>query len=271
VTLRNLNLRLPETNSGDELERLTQSFNEMIRRLDEAFQHASRFSMDASHELRTPLTIIQGELEVMVREEQRPEAREKAGSLLQEVRRLNHIVRNLFLISKLEAGEATLDVDRLSFSALVHHTEEQMAALAEEKDISVNWVADAEIFLDGDAARLKQVVVNLLDNAIKYTPPGGRIDLALKDEAGHAVFTVANSDAQIADESFPYLFDRFYRSHRHRFDPDSGAGLGLSIVRSICSAHGGTVEAANLSTGSCSFTVRIPRLSLSSRLSSAHG
>lgn len=264
VTLRNLNLRLPETKSGDELERLTQSFNEMIRRLDEAFQLASRFSMDASHELRTPLTILQGELEVMVREESRPDAREKAGSLLDEVRRLNHIVRNLFLISKLEAGEAILQVDRVNFTALVHTTEDQMAVLAEEKEISMEWGADAEIFIDGDAARLKQVVVNLLDNAIKYTPRGGRIELAVKDEAGHAVFTVTNSGAQIDDESFPYLFERFYRSHRHRFDPDSGAGLGLSIVRSVCAAHGGVVEAANLSTGSCSFTVRLPRLSLQS-------
>jgi heavy metal sensor kinase len=264
VTLRNLNLRLPETKSGDELERLTQSFNEMIRRLDEAFQHASRLSMDASHELRTPLTIIQGELEVMVREEQRPEAREKAGSLLEEVRRLNHIVRNLFLISRLDAGEAILEVDRLNLTALVHQTEEQMAVLAEEKEISIHWGTDTEVFIDADASRLKQVVVNLLDNAIKYTPRGGRIELSVKDEAGQAVFAVTNSDSQIADESFPFLFERFYRSHRHRFDPDSGAGLGLSIVRSICSAHGGTVEATNLSTNSCSFTVRIPRLSISS-------
>jgi heavy metal sensor kinase len=258
ITLHNLSLRLPQTNSGDELERLTRAFNEMIGRLNEAFQHASRFSMDASHELRTPLAIIQGELEVILQEAQWPEGGEKLYSLLEEVRHLNKIVGNLFAISRLEAGEATLDVTRLDFTSLVHRVEEQMAALAEEKEISIEWKTDMPVVLDGDGTRLKQVVVNLLDNAIKYSPSRGRIELSMCDKEGNATFTVTNIGTKISDEAFPYLFDRFYRSQSSRFDRDSGAGLGLSIVRSICSAHGGTVTATNESGGGCSFTVRIP-------------
>ncbi|MEJ0000856.1 MAG: ATP-binding protein [Verrucomicrobiota bacterium] len=254
ITLHNLNLRLPETNSGDELERLTRAFNEMIGRLNDAFQHASRFSMDASHELRTPLAILQGELEVIIQEAQESDSRAKLYSLLEEVRYLNKIVGNLFAISRLEAGEAVLEVTRLDFTGLVHRVVEQMEALAEEKEISIAWKADEPANLDGDGARLKQVVVNLLDNAIKYSPRRGRIELSVCEREGSAALTVSNTGSRISDEAFPYIFDRFYRSRSHRFDRESGAGLGLSIVRSICTAHGGTVTATNESAGGCSFT-----------------
>lgn len=258
ITLHNLSLRLPEARSGDELERLTRAFNEMIGRLDEAFQHASRFSMDASHELRTPLAIIQGELEVIIQDEACPERQEKMYSLLEEVRHLNKIVGNLFAISRLEAGEATLEVKQLDFNQLVHRVEEQMLALAEEKEITIGWKSDVSAVMDGDITRLKQVVVNLLDNAIKYSPQRGRIDLSLEIQGENVIFTVTNARTKITDEEFPYIFDRFYRSQSHRFDRDKGAGLGLSIVRSICTAHGGIVTATNKSDGSCSFTVQLP-------------
>jgi heavy metal sensor kinase len=258
ISLQNLKLRLPETNSGDELERLTRAFNEMIGRLHEAFQHASRFSTDASHELRTPLAIIQGELEVIIQEAHESESRPKLYSLLEEVRHLNKIVSNLFAISRLEAGEALLEVTRLDFTALVRRTEEQMQALAEEKDISIEWNADEPVMLEGDATRLKQVVVNLLDNAIKYSPKRGVIELSVYEEDGKATLTVSNTGSRIADDAFPFIFDRFYRSGSHRAVRESGAGLGLSIVRSICSAHGGTVTATNESSGGCSFTVLLP-------------
>lgn len=258
ITQHNLSLRLPETGSGDELERLTQAFNQMIGRLNEAFQHSSRFSIDASHELRTPLAIIQGELEVIIQETQEADARGKMYSLLEEVRHLNKIVNHLFAISRLEAGEAVLDLARLDFTSLVHRVEEQMAVLAEEKEVSVIWTSDLSVSLDGDSTRLKQVVVNLLDNAIKYTPSRGRIELALSERGGFASFTVTNTGAKISDEALPFLFDRFYRAGSHRSDRESGAGLGLSIVHSICSAHGGSVTATNEPQGCCSFTVRLP-------------
>ncbi len=258
ITLHNLNLRLPEPRSGDELERLTRAFNEMIGRLHEAFQHASRFSMDASHELRTPLAIIQGELEMIIQDAQEAESRSKLYSLLEEVRYLNKIVGNLFAISRLEAGEATLEVTRLDFTALAHRVVEQMEALAEEKEITIVWKADEPVAIDGDSTRLKQVVVNLLDNAVKYSPSLGKIELSVLEQDGCAVFMVTNTGSKISDEAFPYIFDRFYRSRSHRFSRESGAGLGLSIVRSICSAHGGTITATNEAAGGCSFTVRLP-------------
>ena len=259
ITQHNLSLRMTETGSGDELERLTRAFNEMIGRLNEAFQHASRFSIYASHELRTPLAIIQGELEVVIQETQDSDVRGKMYSLLEEVRHLSKIVNHLFAISRLEAGEAVLDLNELDFTSLVHRVEEQMAVLAEEKGISLIWTSDESVILDGDSTRLKQAVVNLLDNAIKYTPQGGRIELALSKKDDDALFTVINTGARISEDALPFLFDRFYRARTHRTDRESGAGLGLSIVQSICTAHGGSVSASNEPPGCCCFTVRLPR------------
>lgn len=259
ITLHQLDKRLPLAKTGDEVEELIVAFNDLINRLDHAFQHASRFSADASHELRTPLTILRGELEAAL---QGPgidgEARAKLASILEETERLAKVVEGLFAVSRLEAGEATLDVSRFDLAHLVFNTAEQMELLAKEKEIALAWEAEECVEIEGDRFRLKQVVVNLLDNAIKYTPQGGSVRLSVRRENGKALLQVVDNGPGIDPMALPCIFDRFFRSDAARFGERGGAGLGLSIVRTICIAHGGSAAVANQRPHGCLFTVELP-------------
>jgi heavy metal sensor kinase len=260
ITFHNLSRRLPVPETGDEVQHLSLALNEMIERLDEAFQHAGRFTADASHELRTPLTVMRGELESVVQDGTlKPQVRARIGSVLEETERLARIVEDLFAISRLEAGEALLERTRLDLSNLVVSTAEQMSLLAEDKGIEVRCLGDECVEVEGDRARLKQVVVNLLDNAVKYTPSGGRIWLETHRSAGRAIFEVADTGPGIPEVALPFVFDRFFRADGMRTGGgEGGAGLGLAIVRLICAAHGGTVSAGNDPAGGCRVRVSLP-------------
>jgi len=259
ISLHHLDQRLPVVRTGDEIEALSVGLNEMIARLEDAFRHASRFSSDASHEMRTPLTIVRGELEAIIRNPQLdPGVREAVGSVLEEAERLAKLVEGLFAISRLESGEATMEISRFDLSNLVLTTADQIRLLAEDREIRLTSEAPLPVEIAGDRARLKQVVVNLLDNAIKYTPQGGAVHLSVRAEASQAVFRVTDNGKGIAPAALPFLFDRFYRADDVRTQGIEGTGLGLSIVRSICLAHGGSVEAVNEPQGGCSFIVRLP-------------
>src|SRR6266849_8374041 len=232
ITSRNLSERLPVIHTGDELERLATDLNRMIERLEESFQQINRFSADASHELRTPLTVLQGELEAMAQKGQTlPEdVRETIGSALEETHRLAKIVESLLAISRLEAGEARVQPVRLDFVELVRTTADQMRLLAEEKHISLNCDGTKPVQVDVDPARLKQVVVNLLDNAIKYTPERGSVIATVNSQDSRAVLEVADSGLGISASDLPHIFDRFYRADKARSRQMGGTGLGLSIV-----------------------------------------
>ena len=259
ITSYNLGRRLPMARTHDELEGLSVVLNQMIGRLDEAFQHSRRFTADASHELRTPLTIMRVELESISQETHLdPATREKIASVLEETERLAKTVQGLFAISRLEAGEALMDVTRFDLSELVVSTAEQMSLLADEKDVAVQTGACVPVEVAGDRFRLKQVIVNLLDNAIKYSPEGGEITLATGIVDGQAVLEVGDRGPGIPAEALAQIFDRFFRADSVRTHSENNAGLGLSIVRSICLAHGGSVEAANRAEGGCRITVRLP-------------
>ena len=261
ITSRNLHERMPVLNTGDELQQLSISLNRMIERLEEAFHHISRFSADASHELRTPLTIMRGELETAV---QNPEidagVRETLGTALEETVRLSKIVDQLLTMSRLDAGEAFVEVSRFDFSELVKTTVEHMRLLAEEKKLSVKVEAADAIQVEGDRARLQQVVVNLLDNAIKYTSEGGSVSVKVCAEADKAVLTVTDSGIGISQEAQAHIFERFYRTDKARSRQMGGTGLGLSIVKSIGAAHGGRVSVQSAEGHGSTFRFEIPRL-----------
>ena len=259
ITQHNLSERLPVSKTGDELERLSVSLNRMIGRLDDAFQNSKRFVADASHELRTPLTILCAELENLM-EDRRLDAeiRERAASMFEEAVRLSRIVQQLFMLSRLDAGEAQTEWSRFDLAGMAKSTAEQMALLAEDKNISIECDANQPVVVEGDSARLKQVVVNLLDNAIKYTPQNGKIQLRVRAVNGHAVLEVEDNGVGIPREALPHVFERFYRVDQIRSGDTEGAGLGLSIAKAICSAHGAEIEASsNSSSGSC-FRVKLP-------------
>ena len=261
ISSRNLDERLPGSRTGDEVESLSVSLNHMIDRLDESFQHISRFSADASHELRTPLTILRGELESLVQRRAGPEElRESVASALEEVDRLTRIVESLLALSRLEAGEARMERVRVDLSELAATTVEQMRLLAEDKQLSVQCEVNESVQVEGDRSRLKQVVVNLLDNAIKYTPEGGSVRVGVKTSEGSALIEVEDSGVGIPPDALPHIFERFYRVDKARSRQMGGSGLGLSIVKSICAAHGGTIEAGGTNGRGTCFRVALPLL-----------
>jgi heavy metal sensor kinase len=259
ISSHNLSERLPVARTGDELERLSIALNHMIQRLDEAFQYSRQFMADASHELRTPLTVLRGELESVIQEATlAPEWRERLGSALEEVERLASIVEGLFALSRLDAGEAAAEWVKLDLARLTAATADQMSLLAEDKNIQVTCVAAEPVWVEGDQARLKQVVVNLLDNAIKYTLQDGAIALTVSASNSRAVLEVEDNGIGIPAEALPRVFDRFFRVDKARSRELGGAGLGLSIVKSICTAHHGRVEASSLPGQGSRFRVELP-------------
>jgi heavy metal sensor kinase len=259
ITQHNLSERLPLVHSGDELERLAIALNHMISRLEEAIHGSKQFVADASHELRTPLTVMRGELESLAQDAQLGrETRETLGSVLEEVDRLGEIVESLFALSRLDAGETHAEWVRFDLAELAATTAEQMSLLATDKNVRVESDSAPGVMVEGDRARLKQVIVNLLDNAIKYTPGGGRVQLAVWREGGFAILEVADDGVGIPAEALPHVFKRFYRVDRARSREQGGAGLGLAIVKSICSAHGAEVEVVSAPGKGSRFRVRQP-------------
>jgi signal transduction histidine kinase len=236
----------------------------MIERLDEAFQHINRFSADASHELRTPLTILQLELEGIAQNQRRDAALgDQIGSALEETHRMSRIVESLLAISRLDAGEVKMDKTRLDLGALAASTADEMRLLAEEKSIRVRTHMAISVHVQGDRTRLQQVIVNLIDNAIKYTQEGGVIDVSVSREGNAAVFEVSDNGPGIPADALPHVFERFYRADKARSRANGGAGLGLSIVKAICAAHNADVKVSSgEGRGSC-FHVELPLLDMS--------
>jgi heavy metal sensor kinase len=259
ITSNNLSERLPVIRTGDELERLSTALNRMIGRLEDAFQHINRFSADASHELRTPLTILQLELEGIVNNQTvsgSPE--EQIVSALEETYRMSRIVESLLTISRLDAGEARLDRSHLDLSHLVASIANEMTVLARDKAISLRTSADENICVKGDRTRLQQVVANLIDNAIKYTPEGGTVEVKVQGQGGKAVLEVTDNGVGIPTTAIPHVFERFYRVDKARSRASGGAGLGLSIVKAICMAHGGEITLSSEEGRGSSFRVELP-------------
>jgi signal transduction histidine kinase len=269
---KKLGERLPVIPTGDELERLTHSLNGMIDRLEDALNHNHRFSADASHELRTPLTIMRGELEEMLRiEELPPQAIENLVSTLEEIDRMSRIVNSLMTITRLDAGGERMTMQVLDLSELVRTTMDHMRLLAEEKGLPLNCACEREVYVYADPMRIKQVLVNLIDNAIKYTQPGedfqesslqesagGRVDIAVFASGSSAYLKIADHGIGIAPEVLPHVFDRFYRADFARNRDAGGVGLGLAIVKAIVVAHDGSVSITSTLDQGSTVLVQLP-------------
>jgi heavy metal sensor kinase len=264
MSLQNLTLRLPVEPSGDALERLSISLNNMLGRLRDSVQTQRRFLADASHELRTPLTVIKGELQELTHTSAltQSDLRERVGSVLEEVARLEHLVSGLLVLSRLDAGETRRDWVDVDLAQLALSTAEQMRLMAEDRDVDIDLSGLQSAVVWGDRARLKQIIVNLLDNAIRFTPRGGEVALRTASDDSGSVFEISDTGIGIPAASLAHVFDRFYRVDAARSREDGGAGLGLSIVRSICSAHGAEVDVESRPRVGSSFRVRFPRRSI---------
>jgi heavy metal sensor kinase len=263
MSLQNLAQRLPVVRSGDALERLAISLNKMLGRLFDSVQTSRRFLADASHELRTPLTVIKGELQELAHESQvtRDELRERVGSVLEEVARLEHLVSGLLVLSRLDAGETHAKWVEVDLAELASGTAEQMHLIAEDRGVEIDLTALHKATVHGDRARLKQIVVNLLDNAIRFTKPGGIVWLRTAADPKGAVLEVSDTGIGIPPESIQRVFERFFRVDEARSREDGGAGLGLSIVKSICAVHGAEIDVESRLQAGSSFRVRFPRRS----------
>jgi heavy metal sensor kinase len=261
ISIQDLEARLPVVPTGDALHRLSISLNHMLARLRDSVSTSRRFLADASHELRTPLTIVKGELQQIVASDDCPEELvERIGSVLEEVARLENLVSGLLMLSRLDTGDAQREWVDVDLTELASATADQMRLIAEDRDVQLRAGELVPFSVRGDRGRLKQVIVNLLDNAIKFTPPGGVVSLHSQLREGYGILEVRDTGVGIPESALPHIFDRFYRVDEARSREVGGAGLGLSIVRAICSAHGAHIEVDVLRApghGSC-FRVKFP-------------
>jgi heavy metal sensor kinase len=249
---------IPVPKTADEIERLAKSLNRMISRLDKTFQQSNRFTADVSHELRTPLTILRGELEAAIRHHGTDELFDAVGSALEETERLQKIVDRLLEISRLDEGKVLRERVRLDLGDLARTTTEQMRLLAEVKSVEVRYIVAEGVEVEGDPLYLKQAIVNLLDNAIKYAPVGGWVEVKVTSSDHIGVLEIADNGPGIPPESLPFLFDRFYRADKARSRETGGVGLGLAIVKAICSAHAAEVKVFNAEPHGSRFRTEFP-------------
>ena len=259
ITCTNLGDRLPLISTGDEIERLSRALNEMITRLDDAFQNIARFTADASHELRTPLTILRLELEGIVQHrELAPQLVDQIESALEEAQHLSGIVENLLVIARLDSGAIPIERAPLNLGDLVASVVEPMQVLAEEKRVSLRCEVSSNVCVEGDQLHLKQLILNLVDNAIKYTPAGGQIIIRVAGGDRSATLEVVDTGVGISSRALPHIFERFYRADKARSRNSKGAGLGLAIVRATCEAHKGEIRVLSTEGLGSSFFVELP-------------
>ncbi|MFZ3330197.1 MAG: ATP-binding protein [Candidatus Acidiferrales bacterium] len=247
ISAANLHERLAVKNASDELGRLARTFNELLDRLNQSFDRQRRFISDASHELRTPISILRGEAEVALSQPERSaeEYRESLTVLQQEAERLGNIVEDLFTLTRADAGEYRLSRSDFYLDELAADCVRATRALAQAKNIAlVAAEAPREMPVRADEELLRRMILNLLDNAIKYTPEGGKISVACSVAPGGYELTVTDSGPGIPVDLHSRIFERFFRVDRarSRTGRDGGAGLGLSIARWIAEAHDGRID-----------------------------
>jgi signal transduction histidine kinase len=255
----NLKQPLARSGNGDELDQLTAVLNAANARLNDSFDRIRDFTLNASHELKTPLTVMHNELEMLLREGGLSTAqRDHVLGHLEEVQRLSRIVNGLILLTKADAGQVTLAKQPVRLDELVRDAHEGAMILGESRRLKVQIGACEALTVSGDRDRLRQLLLNLVDNAAKYAEPNGWVTMDLVRAEGEAKITIANSGPGIAAEALPRVFDRFYRGDPSHSNAIEGCGLGLSIAKWIVSAHGGTIRIESIPAESTTVTVRLP-------------
>src|SRR5437867_5776111 len=260
ITAERLKDRLPVDNPDDELGRLATVFNQTLTRLESSFEQMRRFTADASHELRTPLTAIRSVGEVGLRGRRDEETyREIIGSMLEEADRLARLVDRLLTLSKADTGQASLSVDIVDLCDLADRVAGQLDVLAEEKQQSIQIVRDAAPRCNGDPLVLRQALLNLVDNAIKYSPVGGQITIRVAQPPTGATIDVCDTGPGIPAELQSRIFDRFYRVDKSRSRENGGTGLGLSIAKWAVEVNGGRLTLEKANEAGSTFRITLPQ------------
>ena len=261
ITAHQLGRRLDVPVTGDELQRLSETLNDMLARLETAFGETTRFTADASHELRTPVSLIRTTAEVALRRPRSAEEyRQALEGILQESERTSGLVQDLLTLTRADAGVDGWSPSRVDLRALVGELRERLAALCEGRGLTLRLDAPEQpLFVDGEQAALGRLVVILADNAAKYTPAPGEVRVTLRSVDGTAEIEVADTGIGIPAEDLPRVFERFYRADKARSRESGGAGLGLSIARWIVERHGGRITIESEIGKGCRVRVRLPR------------
>jgi heavy metal sensor kinase len=262
IGAEDLSRRLHLEERDDEVGRLAATFDDMLGRLDDAFQRQRRFTADVSHELRTPLTMIASQLDVAL---ERPRTAGEYARVLSAVRedagRLSQLVSELLTLARADAGQEALERERLRLDELARDAATAMAPLAKARDVVLVFEPDGPVSVAGDQTRLTQLIVNLVDNGLKYTPPGGRVTVSAGLEGESAVLRVSDTGMGIPAEHLSQVFERFYRVDPARTrSAGGGSGLGLAISRWIARAHGGEIRAESAPGQGTTFAVTFPAL-----------
>ncbi|MFC5865210.1 sensor histidine kinase [Acidicapsa dinghuensis] len=262
ITAERLSERLPVHNPKDDLGHAARVFNELLQRLEDSFRQLKRFTSDASHELRTPLASLRSIGEVSLQTQHSPEEyREVIASMLEEVRRLTQLVDSLLAISRADSGQIQLKTISFPLLDLVHEVEALVGILAEDKHQTIRIAGNEDIVVHADRGILRQAVLNVVDNAIKYSPEGSEITIALEAESQgspeRAVISVTDQGPGIPETEQTHIFDRFYRIDSGRSRDHGGAGLGLAIAKWAVEVNDGTIAVFSEGAGSC-FSIRLP-------------
>ncbi len=250
------------TTSQDEIGRLASTFNDMIARLEASIRQTRQFSADASHELRTPLTIIKGEAELALRKPRSPDVyREVLDSNLEEIDRMSRIVEELLFLSRADLGEVTMASDPVQLDALVQEIHLQAMVLGQERRVETTLEHVEPVRVLGDEWRLRELILNVVDNAVKYSPHGGTVQLRVITTTDQARIIVQDHGIGISPDEQRLIFDRFYRTNSARAHAQKGTGLGLAICKWIVEAHHGAIAVESVFGQGARFTISLPLLS----------
>jgi heavy metal sensor kinase len=263
INARNLSKRLIVTKTGDELQRLSETLNAMLERLEAAFNRITQFTADASHELRTPLALMRTITEVSLRASDSVlKYREAQAQILEELEKTSVLVEKLMLLARGDAGAEVLERRHLNLTDTLREAcnEGRILAKAKELNFQENVTVNGPLVLEGDSHALHRLFLVLIDNAVKYTPPGGSVTISLTKSEGSALAEFRDTGNGISAEDLPHIFERFYRADKARSREFGGVGLGLSIAQWVVEAHGGSIGVQSAPGSGSIFQVRLPLL-----------
>jgi heavy metal sensor kinase len=246
-------------NTKDELGRLAATLNQMIARLEKAFQRQKQFTSDASHELRTPLSVIEAESTLALQKE-RPSSdyRQSLETISQETKQMSSLIDQLLTLARADAGKEQWNFTEINLGKLITNLSMDVEVLCQEKGLSFQLGQMQDLVVKGDEARLRELFMNLLDNAIRYTPAPGTVFVSLRREGQMAVIAITDTGVGIPAEDIPFIFERFYRVDKSRSRTEGGTGLGLAICRHIAEAHSGKIEVESQVGAGSTFSVWLP-------------
>ena len=253
-----LHRRLPVRGAGDELDAVADAFNNVVARLERAIGEMKQFSAAMAHELRTPLAAIRGEIELSLTRLQLPaDFRQALVSQLEEIDRLARLINQLLTLARAEAGEIPLAREAMNLGALSVSVVEALEPVAQAKDLALVCEVSDDVLVTGDAGWMERLLLNLLDNAIKFTPAGGRISVSVTRENATARLQVRDTGVGMTSSVMAHVFERFYRADSARSLSADGAGLGLSLVKWIADRHGATIEVVSRPGEGSTFTLSV--------------